>query len=540
MSAFDFASTAARGSPRVQLVQVDNFQGGLNLKADAFQLRGSETPDLLNVDLDARGGFGLRRGANVLNATALPAVPDNIWAYDTTAGVEQVIVQVGSDIYYSAGADFTLVDLTGTTNGRMRAVTHSDVNYVQRNGELAVATWDGSAAATLGASFNENIANPTGANMPRAKLIASHLDYVWVANTTESGTRHPSRLRYSHFNKPGDWRAADYLDIDVGNEGDEITALVPLGEQLIVFKRNSIHAIYGYDTATFGRSPISAQVGAISQESVAVTEEGIYFFSWPEGVFFYNGKTIKWLFERIEPAVTSGTIPGEYADEITVKWLRHRLWVGVPWEAATVNSRVLVYDPYLNQGARGAPDGGWTVYDLPVGPMLQWERRGDDHEFLACSSVEGHVLTVEVEGQAFDVLEDPVVTHIDSYYKTRWFDADVEAQLKRWKRCEFVCDADEPAELFVDVYRDFDPSRIKGSFRLEIEATPQEDVGVWDVSNWDEANWGFDADGIQDIKKGSNLGRARAVQLRVHGPRDTDSLWAVNSITFKLVPKRIR
>ena len=41
---------------------VEDFAGGLNLRADVFHLASNESPDLLNVDIDPRGGVFQRRG----------------------------------------------------------------------------------------------------------------------------------------------------------------------------------------------------------------------------------------------------------------------------------------------------------------------------------------------------------------------------------------------------------------------------------------------------------------------------------------------
>ena len=46
----------------LQLFRQDDFTGGLNLRADQFQLGANESPDMLNVEIDPRGGIASRGG----------------------------------------------------------------------------------------------------------------------------------------------------------------------------------------------------------------------------------------------------------------------------------------------------------------------------------------------------------------------------------------------------------------------------------------------------------------------------------------------
>src|SRR5262245_62300540 len=47
---------------RLQPLPQMTFVGGLNLRASQFELADNESPDLLNVDIDPRGGFYTRHG----------------------------------------------------------------------------------------------------------------------------------------------------------------------------------------------------------------------------------------------------------------------------------------------------------------------------------------------------------------------------------------------------------------------------------------------------------------------------------------------
>jgi hypothetical protein len=362
----------------IQVINLTDFTGGLNLTPDQFRIAKNESPDLLNVDLGQRGGFTLRRVVSPLNRDALTFDPMSMWVYRNSIGTNQLMVNVVYDVLYSTGGEFTSVGLADAIGGPMRATTFDDVCYIQRNADQVAVTWDGATDGTLTASgtgaWQDDVAAPVGGHMPKAKLIASHGGYVWVANTVEDGTAYRNRVRWSHANRPEDWRENDYIDIEVGHDGDEIVALVPYSDHLLVFKTHSLYAIFGYDADSFQVVGVDQQRGTQHQDSVVATPMGVFFFHWPEGVYHYDGKKGgRWISEKIYPAVRDGDIPSAYREKIMLGYGRGRVWVSVPWEDSTNRARTFVYDPGLGK------EGAWTLYDLPTGPYVEWVTSTDTH-----------------------------------------------------------------------------------------------------------------------------------------------------------------
>lgn len=69
----------------IRVENIKDFRGGLNLRPDTFELGDNESPDLLNVDLDVRGGVEQRKGVRKRpNTIGNP----NLFTYDeaTAAG----------------------------------------------------------------------------------------------------------------------------------------------------------------------------------------------------------------------------------------------------------------------------------------------------------------------------------------------------------------------------------------------------------------------------------------------------------------------
>lgn len=383
-----------RSKPLITSLQTD-FTGGLNLKADAFQLADNEVMDVCNLDMDARGGFFQRKALSCFNTALTPYVPKNIWPYVSAGGTAYVIIQQGSDLAYStAGGTFTHLNPDAlATTGVMNAAEMKDLFFVQRNAEQVAFKWDGTTVTVLGTSFVDDFAAPTAANMPKAKYITSWGGYMWVANTVESGSKYGSRVRFSHPNQPGDWRTNDYFDLDIGRDGDEITALLPLGDRLFVFKNRSVHVVVGYDANSFATYEISRTVGAVSQQAVAATEYGIYTFSWPDGLFVITSERDHPVrqFERIEEVLDDVTVSS--IANITLGWVNRRLWVNLPTGVSTTPNVSYVLDPSTARPRRGQ-EGAWTKYDVAIGPMMEWRRSGAATKYLGCSPTVGRVYDV--------------------------------------------------------------------------------------------------------------------------------------------------
>ena len=151
------------------------------------------------------------------------------------------MVNYGTKVAYSATANFTdLTGITARTNGsRVYGMTMNNIAYGVSYDKPSFR-WNGSAAADLGTTLDGS-----AGNFPQCQYVAFWNNFAWAGYTYESSTGYKYRLRWSNANDPEKWSASDYVDIDKGEHGDYITGLVPAGDKLLVFKSNSVHAVYG-------------------------------------------------------------------------------------------------------------------------------------------------------------------------------------------------------------------------------------------------------------------------------------------------------
>ena len=534
-----------------------DFTGGLNLNTNIMQLAPNESPDMMNVDVSNGGGFRQRKA--VVGYDYSFAGYGDIHAYYGSGGNQiiandEIIAFTGTAInVYSTPGGSVIDTFTNYRNHLypLRSVQFKDKLYLQ-NGINAPLRWDGSTDTALTQTYNGDLTAPNDGDMPIGKCMAVYKGCVFVANTLESGTNYRSRIRWSHPNQPEDYVETHWIDVDVGTDADGITALVPFDDRLLIFKRNSVHVLFGDPPENLSVYPLSHDVGTVSQETVASSPMGVYFFDPNEGVYLYNGRSIEWKFASLYPALQDGRIPRSASDLVALGWVDRRLWVGVPWtEDASLDrpTRTFILDPAVGK------NGAWTHYDFGVRALLEWAPSDTEPVWLArvgqyIPIAEGYTNHMSLLNQNQSHDHDgspgaPLERRIKGWYTTPWFDLGEPAVKKRWRRPEVVLIDGQDSQVLCKVYKDYDPTDVKRTMRFITDANSAgTTTGVWDDvgDEWDVNTWAAES-GTRGERwvndKGTPIGSARAVALRFENPpQEVD--WGINSLTLKVTPRTVR
>jgi len=567
----------ARG---LQLFRQDNFTGGLNLRADQFQLGDSESPGMLNVEVDPRGGISSRGGMSkivtngvisgsttflgtfiametldsILTETGDVLMvesstvwnPKNLFAFN--AATHQLMLSTGFSgstnglVYYGTGGDFTSTTIpVPNVNGASFAAWGSTV-YVATDGPSY--SWNGSAATAILTSGDTSVASVSWTwgkandQMPQAKHAITHAGKMFVANTKEyvAGvlTSYPNRIRWSDESvvNPTRWTFANYIDINDGGTG--ITALASFNGVLIVFKEFAVYAILGYNSDNFQVIQLSNKVGTINQNTVCTSERGVYFFSWPDGLFFYNGKQVMDVFENIRPIIKTSKVNVTATNKISVNLINNRVWVSLPYsETTTVTdpSVSFVHDPTLGTA-------GWTMMQTAdsfgISGGCTFTKSDGTVAHAAAHPYVDSVVGVDVTTSQTDNIAGSEEA-FSSYYITRWIDGRNYAMKKMFRRPDFVLKQTATARsLTVSVFQDYEESVLKKTFTLNLATTG---TAVFGTARWNQATWGA-ANAGAVVEVGSNLGLARSVAMKVTGP--TGLSWGMDSFTIKYNPRKVK
>jgi len=520
-----------------KLEVLEAFTGGLNLRSDQFNLADNESPDLLNVLVDPRGGIRMRDGVDRLNTTALSADIKGIWGFHTDTGTNQVMVNYGTDVAYATTGNFTaLTGITSRTAGtRVYGMTMNNVAYGV-SGDKVAFRWNGSAAADLGLTLDGS-----AGNFPQAQYVAFWNNFAWAASTVESGTNYKYRVRWSNANDPERWAAADYVDIDKGEHGDYITGILPMGDRLLIFKSNSVYAIFGFDSDSFQVVTLTNSVGSTPLSSPVHSPFGVFFWSAEEGVYLYNGQQFIWLFSKLSPALDDARIRTTNPPQLA--WGNNKLYVSTDWvEGGVTTRRVFIYDPTISA------DGSWVATDIDVGPMLAFRPPNSAATvYGGCVANTGVLVDVEDDqNRTSDRYVGSTEAHIVSYFVTRWVTGKNPIVKKRWGRPRVVLSAEATITLPIQIYKDFDKSEQTNSFDLSVVGKVSQ--SRWDTAKWDDADpdsvylaeWdAISADLTANVQNLPTLGTGRSVSMKVSGP-SSDNHWEVNALAFTYTPRRLR
>ena len=551
-----------------------DFKGGLNLRADQFNIAENESPALLNVDVDPRGGVRRRDAVTKVNSTALDDDIVNLISH-YEEGQNQVLAAVATatetkllwndDVTgdFDGTVSYGGTDVQFDTTQPPRGVTFNGYTYVV-NGKFLTSTghttysvvrWSGADGST--ALATPDIDGSDG-HFPNARYTTTWAEYIWVAYTLEEGTTHKNRVRWSKVNDAENWTAADYIDIDIGEDGDHITAIIPDADRLLVFKENSIYAIYGFSSDSFEVRNITRTAGCRDGSQPVAATAGIFFWYAEEGIYLLSYDALAWAFERIkpamtydvgQPALTLGTAP-------SLMWFDERLWVSVDYQSddnvsgSNQNNRrnVFVWDPSLTE------TGAWMRHDINARSLLAYRPTGDTHLGIAATSV----ITDVAEFNRISKLDQNAdvddygagsADEIVSYYQTGWFIGNRPTFPKRWGKTRTVLLADNNLRIYMYIYKDYDlsgwvsPAYYKDITGMDSPATWDTDPsgsgdGVWDTSEWQAA-------GTSDrylFARWPTVGTAQAISLRfkVSPSVSLRGKWGVTSIIGMYRTRRLR
>lgn len=588
---------------RAEPINLIDFTGGLNLRKNQFQLAGNESPEMINISIDPLGGIYTRHGWHRWSENIVPEGdpwdPHRAYLIQFSDGVDMVYVAANNTVFWANPAGvFTDLGISADAVPHMAdfdafgddvyIACGRENQLVRRRRDLAPVLLTEAASGT----WNDDYLNPAGGVGPKAELIEAHSGYLFAANLTEDGVVMPNRLRWSHPTSPEDWAQADYIDIDIG--GSKITALRSYEDHLLIFKNDSVWALYGYDADSWQLVQKSATVGAPSPQAVSRNEQVVFFYSPSDrgSVYAYGGERPMEIGTQLRRALESLTRP----DLVWVGWIGRRLWVTLPWTYAgptDEDAGVFVFDPSVGNGA-------WTYYaaqsgslgpivagsnvDSQIRPMgvlrsnevpcvVQltaieqaadeiWEFTMLGYAASSSPSAElGFIVTGNDAETGAEIILDgiPGVEPFETVYRTGWITADWPTRKKSFRRPNFICRyTGYDHNLQVRSYRDYEEVSARRQHTLTVPAGrivsgPPGGTGqvaaVWNTFNWNDGTlWNQEGsppvvtspgkEGAS-IRRGSSFGLCRALQMRIKGTTPK-ARWGIDAIILKVVMRRFR
>lgn len=563
---------------RVNTIPVVDFQGGLNLNANALQLAENESSQLLNVDLDPMGGFR-RRGA-IEEVYKFSAEISRLFCVAGATDTTWLLAPSGNTFRYSSNGS-TWNQFTLNTSGTFydvaafpHHVSGLNFGYIQK-GSLPTEKWTiGSPTVhpNLGTAFEEDFEVLTGGNFVKGQILCQHKEFMFTACTNTAAGFFANRVHFSHPGNAEAWRSKDWFDV---GDAEPITALVSYKDSLLIFKQDSVWILRGYDFDSFVLTNVSNNAGAVNANCVAASPDGVYFYSWPYGVYYFDDNGLHYKSSKLQAYLMDNQLAPRTGKESLI-WMGHRLYfsnadrtgVDLLWDGIGPTF-TFVLDPLL-------PNDSWTVYSFPTvatsGPYFGGTTG------LKCGVAFSSSVTVASDVLGYAILEEEgtrlvrfvrngsqdvgdkitvasVLTSkpINAYYMTGWQDLDNTAVVKSWGRPVIVMGNLQDASLHFDIYKDYDSVNSQRNFGLVSDVSSLTTlswgtigaVGVWAGEHpvthvvYAGAKWSVPVGANLGIRKGGRIGRATAVAMKVKCTEQLKS-WSVDSIVWKYIPKRVR
>lgn len=189
----------------------------------------------------------------------------------------------------------------------------------------APRVWDGTNAVAV-----------LGGSPPHAQYVASHKNYLFVANSSAN----PSRLYFSDLLDIEDWPALNFIDISP-NDGDWITGILPYDDYLLIAKNRSIWLLLGSGTSDFEIRRIHDGVGCVAPRSLVKMPQAFGFASH-DGFYMSDLSQEKVVTERLK--VTWDGLNSRRLGQIAVAYYDHKLRIDVPNGESIDNNLRVIYD----------------------------------------------------------------------------------------------------------------------------------------------------------------------------------------------------
>ena len=562
--------------------QVRDFTGGVNYRADQFQLAKNESPFILNLEVDPRGGVFSRAGykkkhTNSVVTAGTTWLPKGLYNYEAS-GAPQIMLTTGrktsaptadGKVYYSSGSNFSVLQSALSTdvavkspNGASFAQWENLLYIALGKDQTQMVKWEQGNTYTTALTASSPTWQPydTGGSgyMPRAELVVAHANKLFVANTYEDGVEYPNRIRWSHENLPEAWYQQDYIDIIAGGEG--IRGLQILDGQLVIFKPKAVYLLMGYDADSFQLVELTTTVGIDFPQQAVAGNNGVYFFDYPLGLFFIDRNGIRNLFDRLKPIIDNDQVNSSLLNTITLSYINDRLWMSMPFDIFDTGSNPnyvncnFVFDPSIG------PQGAFTLFqsatydedtdqDIDGWGLvsgIDWKDSTDSAWHLMIMPDEDFPYVMYVD--EYSNVQDDIASGNDdgdiaTYYRTSWFYDDRYVQDKTFVKSLYVVKGvDEETQIRINVYHDFNSEDQVTSSTLAL--IPQSTGGIYGTGIYGTSIYGT-SQLREGIQIGGRLKTAKAVQLEFVGPtgdltNTTGRAWGINSIAYKFKRRKIR
>jgi len=313
----------------MEYIEITDFKG-LNTARSSTEIDDNEAQVCENVVLDNPiGSITKRSGTTRFGDDFADKKITALYPFYYGSGTKKFIAVAGTDAYIEGSGTWTAQSQTLTENAEPHFATFidtgSDETAILVNGNQTL-DYDGTTWGALG-----------GSPPASTKYIHVFKDRVYLAN---NGTT-TNRVWFSAIGDSESWdtgAGGDWFNVPALKDGDDITGIFEHQDRLIIFKR---YSIWSWDGNLLRN--LTKRVGCISQNSVAKSENFLYFMSYVDGikVFALTGEVVIDIGYRIQTDLD--TLATGQLTSVAGTYFNSRYYLSVPEASQTTNTAIYVY-----------------------------------------------------------------------------------------------------------------------------------------------------------------------------------------------------
>ena len=279
-----------------KLLEINSFSGGINRKVSPLLARTDEAHTVRNARLSKVGALQKRKGYIRVGNTPDTNPVRFLYPYYRVGAspLKQLIRISGNRFYHLNEATNLWTDATGGVVIDPARLPAADIYanlHIIVNAASVPLKWDGTTLSNL------------GGNPPHGTLVAVFKDRVYIA----SG----NTVRFSDVANPESWPTFQVKNVGL-NDGDEITALKPFFNSLLIFKKNSLWQFeVDEDNQPLSLRPLAYGIGTDSWRTVWIVN-GVLHFTSRKGIYQFSGRSPEKVSYRIEDLFENITNPENF------------------------------------------------------------------------------------------------------------------------------------------------------------------------------------------------------------------------------------
>ena len=373
-----------------QLLTAYDFSGGINLKdprhliadnelsADIAGYEGTRNTYWRDMEMKKRAGSTL---ANIDDGADL--VENGIRFYRDAAPTKTTVLAL------SYTGETRLKYLNGTTLTNLPGGTALDEGV-----EVYFASWKNKLYVTSGNQVIQVISyvgawsrNNIVGLAYKPQYICQHKDRIWAAG----GDMPMGYFECSDYDDAEEWASGNGEAFYAGlQDGDPIKQLMSFGDNLVIYKQDSIWTMRGDNLYNWFEHRDEPAVGCWASKSVADVSIG-HIFLGPDNVYFFNAERIIPIGDNIKPWLDM--IPATYRPKVAA--IYHDGFYRLAFSSSTYNNYELWFDVfrYISSGYRIM--AWWLMTGRNINAYVKYDGPGDNNQIFMCDSDDGYLRQLE-------------------------------------------------------------------------------------------------------------------------------------------------